>query len=48
MNLNGEAALSTQAGKLFGKLAPVSIGNIDEASFVTTLGIDFSYLQTEI
>lgn len=48
LDMNAIAALHTESGKLFGKLSPVSIGNIEASSFVTTLGIDATHLQSEI
>lgn len=48
LGMAGTAELNAKSGKLYGKISESSIGQIDAASFKTTLGIDADQLQTEI
>lgn len=48
MDMDGVTTLSAQSGKLFGKISTATVGTIDAASFVTTLGLSATDLQSEI
>lgn len=48
LDMAGSATLNTKQGELFGEIITASLGNIEESSFQTTLGLTASQLQGEL